>query len=91
MVRPTALYGIRAANGAIIITTKSAKAGKMQITYTGTYGLDEVNKIPDVQTKFSQGYLGVYDKTSFLAIVGTNSRGCTGLRSYASRKDFQQF
>jgi TonB-linked SusC/RagA family outer membrane protein len=60
-----ALYGIRAANGAILITTKSARAGKVQVSYTGSYGFDNVNKTPDVQTKFTQGYLGVYDKTSF--------------------------
>ncbi|HKZ65671.1 MAG TPA: TonB-dependent receptor plug domain-containing protein, partial [Chitinophagaceae bacterium] len=61
----TALYGIRAANGAILITTKSAKAGKIQVTYNGMYSFDKVNKTPDVQNKFTQGYLGVYDKTSF--------------------------
>jgi TonB-linked SusC/RagA family outer membrane protein len=61
----TALYGIRAANGAVLITTKSARAGKIQVSYTGSYGFDNVNKTPDVQTKFSQGYLGVYDNTSF--------------------------
>ncbi|HEV8286047.1 MAG TPA: SusC/RagA family TonB-linked outer membrane protein [Chitinophagaceae bacterium] len=61
----TALYGIRAANGVILITTKSGKAGKIQISYTGTYGFENVNKTPDVQDKFTQGYLGVYDKTSF--------------------------
>jgi TonB-linked SusC/RagA family outer membrane protein len=61
----TALYGIRAANGAVLITTKSARAGKIQVSYTGSYGFDNVNKTPDVQTKFTQGYLGVYDKTSF--------------------------
>lgn len=67
----TALYGIRAANGAILITTKSAKAGKVQISYTGTYGLEKVNKTPDVQDKFTQGFLGTvsrkpdYDPTSF--------------------------
>jgi TonB-linked SusC/RagA family outer membrane protein len=61
----TALYGIRAANGAVLITTKSARAGKMQVGYTGTYGLDNVNKTPDVQTKFTQGYLGEYDPESF--------------------------
>jgi TonB-linked SusC/RagA family outer membrane protein len=61
----TALYGIRAANGAVLITTKSARAGKIQVSYTGSYGFDNVNKTPDVQTKFTQGYLGVYDNTSF--------------------------
>lgn len=61
----TALYGIRASNGAIIITTKSARAGKLQLNYTGSYGFENINKTPEVQNKFSQGFLGVYDKTSF--------------------------
>jgi TonB-linked SusC/RagA family outer membrane protein len=61
----TALYGIRAANGAILITTKSAKAGKLQVTYSGLYGWDKVNKIPEVQMRFSQGYLGVYNPLDF--------------------------
>lgn len=66
----TALYGIRAANGAIVITTKSGKSGKLQVTYSGMYGLDKVNKTPDVQSKFSQGYLGVYDPASFWPSFG---------------------
>ncbi|HET7896840.1 MAG TPA: SusC/RagA family TonB-linked outer membrane protein, partial [Flavisolibacter sp.] len=67
----TAIYGIRAANGAIIITTKSAKAGKIQVNYTGSYGIENVNKTPDVQSMFTQGYvnstthLPEYDPTSF--------------------------
>lgn len=67
----TALYGIRAANGAILITTKSAKAGKIQVAYNGMYSIDKVNKTPDVQDKFTQGYfnsttrLVEYDPTSF--------------------------
>ncbi len=87
----TALYGIRAANGAIIITTKSAKAGKMQVTYTGTYGLDEVNKIPDVQTKFSQGYLGVYDKTSFWPSWGPTVEAARALDPTHPEKIFNNF
>jgi TonB-linked SusC/RagA family outer membrane protein len=66
----TALYGIRAANGAIIITTRSAKAGKITVSYNGMYGLDQVNKIPEVQTKYTQGYLGVYDPASFWPAFG---------------------
>ena len=46
----TALYGIRAANGAILITTKAQKREKLQINYTGTYGFEKVNKTPDVQS-----------------------------------------
>lgn len=61
----TALYGIRAANGAVIITTKSAKVDKLSIQYSGSYGIEQVNKSPKVETKFTQGYEGEYDSTSF--------------------------
>lgn len=61
----TALYGQAGSNGVILITTKSAKAGKMQVSFTSTYGIDEVNKFPDVQFKYTQGFGGVYDSTSF--------------------------
>ena len=52
----TALYGIGAANGVVLITTKSAKAGKMRIGFTTTYGIEEVNKFPEVQSRFTQGW-----------------------------------
>ncbi|MEP7141391.1 MAG: SusC/RagA family TonB-linked outer membrane protein [Ferruginibacter sp.] len=61
----TALYGQAGSNGVILITTKSAKAGKMEASFTSTYGIDEVNKFPEVQTKYSQGFGGVYDAASF--------------------------
>jgi len=61
----TALYGLRAANGAVVITTKSGRAGRLRVSLTSTYGFENVNKTPDVQTRFSQGYLGEYDPTSF--------------------------
>lgn len=61
----TALYGQAGSNGVVVITTKSAKAGRMAVSASTTYGIDEVNKFPDVQKKFTQGYLGVYDSISF--------------------------
>lgn len=36
------IYGSRAANGVILITTKSGKAGKMSITYSGYKGIQNV-------------------------------------------------
>jgi len=61
----TALYGVRAANGAIIVTTKKGKNGKAVFNLSTTYGVDEVNKTPEVQNVYTQGYAGVYDKNSF--------------------------
>ncbi|MEO5562388.1 MAG: SusC/RagA family TonB-linked outer membrane protein, partial [Chitinophagaceae bacterium] len=34
-----AVYGARAANGVILITTKKGKRGEMQLSYVGTYGV----------------------------------------------------
>jgi TonB-linked SusC/RagA family outer membrane protein len=61
----TALYGLRAANGAVVITTKSGKAGRLTVSVSSTYGFENVNKTPDVQSRFTQGYEGVYDPASF--------------------------
>ncbi len=51
----TALYGNLGANGAIIINTKKAKAGKATVTYNGSLGYEIVNSAPEVQRVYSQG------------------------------------
>ena len=43
-----AIYGARAANGVILVTTKQGKAGKMQINYDGYVGWQYLAKKPDV-------------------------------------------
>ncbi len=43
-----AIYGARAANGAIIVTTKQGKAGKPTITYTADFGMNQPTIIPDM-------------------------------------------
>ncbi len=55
----TALYGQRASNGAIIITTKKGSAGKASITYSATYGVDNVDKVPAQQERYSHGLSAV--------------------------------
>lgn len=42
----SAIYGARAANGVILITTKKGKAGKSVVTYNGSFGVQHIaNKI----------------------------------------------
>ena len=60
-----ALYGVDAANGAILITTKKGKAGQGRINYSGTFTLQKVGALPDVQKVYSQGNFGVAQNTSF--------------------------
>ena len=53
----TALYGSSAANGAILITTKSADAqkSKFKVTYASTVSFESVNTSPDLQYVYGQG------------------------------------
>lgn len=44
----SAIYGARAANGVILITTKRGKNGSTRVTYDGYYGTQKVNKMLDV-------------------------------------------
>lgn len=41
-----AIYGIRAANGVVLITTKKGKKGKVSLNYNGTYGLQFPSRLP---------------------------------------------
>lgn len=43
-----AIYGARAANGVVLITTKSGVKGKMSISYSGYYGVQNVAKTIDM-------------------------------------------
>lgn len=51
----SALYGTRAANGVILITTKKGAKGGLKVNYSGSFGVDRVNKLPDLQTSYGQG------------------------------------
>jgi len=42
----TALYGSRARNGVVLITTKKGKAGQGKVTYDGWYGVQSYAKMP---------------------------------------------
>ncbi|MEX0988559.1 MAG: SusC/RagA family TonB-linked outer membrane protein [Bacteroidales bacterium] len=57
----TALYGARAKNGAIIITTKRGKAGTMQVQLNSSYRWDTPLKLPEFQNEYAQGSYGNYD------------------------------
>ena len=41
-----AIYGSRAANGVILVTTKRGKTGKPDLTFNGNYGYNQPTKLP---------------------------------------------
>src|SRR6185437_8442704 len=59
-----ALYGSAGQNGAIVITTKSAKSGKISVDYTGNISMDQANDLPKEQTEYGQGAAGVFNANS---------------------------
>ncbi|MVT39366.1 SusC/RagA family TonB-linked outer membrane protein [Chitinophaga oryziterrae] len=50
-----ALYGIDAANGAIIITTKKGKSGRIQVEFSTGVSFDVVNRLPKIQLVYARG------------------------------------
>lgn len=59
-----ALYGSDAANGAIIITTKKGKAGKMNITVNSNVEFNAPLVMPRFQTRYGSGIGGMKDDNS---------------------------
>ncbi|MDP5043563.1 MAG: SusC/RagA family TonB-linked outer membrane protein, partial [Leeuwenhoekiella sp.] len=51
----TALYGLRGANGVVVITTKRGSQNGLKFSAKSTVGFNEVGKTPSVQTKYREG------------------------------------
>lgn len=58
-----ALWGSRAANGVLVITTKSGKAGKGEINYKTSLSFDVVHERYPLQNTWGQGRNGKYGPT----------------------------
>jgi TonB-linked SusC/RagA family outer membrane protein len=56
----TALYGLRGANGVVVITTKKGKGDGVRVNISSTYGTEKINKTPEIQKIYTAGILGVY-------------------------------
>lgn len=56
-----ALYGIEAASGAIVITTKRGQAGKARIDYSNSFRMDRIVEYPVIQQVYDRGANGYTD------------------------------
>lgn len=68
----SALYGSRAANGVVIISTKKGKEGVVEVNINSKFSTSWVKNLPEVQTEYTRGYMddqydnqGIYLGTSF--------------------------
>ena len=66
-----ALYGSRAANGVVIITTKKGKEGAVEVNFNTKFTSSHVTRLPEVQKQYTRGYMedtyvaGKYTGTTF--------------------------
>ena len=58
-----AIYGSRAANGVILVTTKQGKQGKIEISYNGAVGWSNAYKRPQLLN--AQQFMTIMDEYSF--------------------------
>lgn len=65
----TGLYGSRAANGVIIITTKRGQSGKTKVSYSGTFGISrhrdgnlEMMNSAELYANQREGYLNFFNE-----------------------------
>ena len=70
-----AIYGARAANGVVLVTTKQGKEGRVVVSYDGYYGGQYLAKMPDMVN--AQEYIQLYNlarKNSGLAEVDFSTK-----------------
>ncbi len=68
----TAIYGSRASNGVIIITTKKGKSGELKINYSGNVSYSSIAKKVDVLSGDQlRNYVNTYGNTNQQALLGT--------------------
>ena len=60
----SALYGQEAANGVIMIVTKSGKDGKLQVTANATLEVSNATRVPKIQSSYAPGTKGFYVKNA---------------------------
>ena len=60
-----AIYGLRAADGVVVITTKKGEKNDFKVEVTSSVTFDEVSNLPTYQNEYGQGYNGESEWTTF--------------------------
>ncbi len=86
-----ALYGMRGANGAIIITTKSGNAKRkgFGVTFNSNASIESVNRWPDLQYEYGQGTGGASYYSYGTTADGASTSGTSS--AYGPKFDGQSF
>ncbi|MBC7850130.1 MAG: SusC/RagA family TonB-linked outer membrane protein [Chitinophagaceae bacterium] len=80
-----ALYGTEAGNGAIIITTKKGKAGKLKVSYDNSFRFEQITRFHEVQKVYDNGTNGLFQNTTRLFF---GPKYAEGTKFYDNPKNF---
>ena len=94
----SALYGSRAANGVVLITTKKGKEGAVEVNLNAKFITSWVKNVPETQREFKRGFMedqykdGEYTNTVFndFAYTSWGERYKAGEQSYDNMDNFFQ-
>ncbi len=53
----SSIYGVRGANGVVLVTTKKGKKGKAIIQFSSSYSIDSPTKLPETLNAYQEGIL----------------------------------
>lgn len=65
-----AIYGVRGANGVILVSTKQGQAGKSKVSYNGSYTIQTPSKMPELMNAFDA--MTIYNEKSMNSMTGGN-------------------
>jgi TonB-linked SusC/RagA family outer membrane protein len=71
-----AIYGARAANGVILITTKRGRAGQTKYTLRSSYSNDDITRKYPLQTSYGQGQRNTVSSACFTTSIGLAPSAC---------------
>lgn len=70
----TAIYGSRASNGVVLITTKKGKSGELKVSYNGNFQVSQIyNQIDALSTKDFTDYVNKYGSAKQISLIGAAS------------------
>lgn len=58
----SSIYGARAANGVILVTTKSGSVGKLRISFSGTLSLAQPTRVPEFVSDYAR-YMELFNES----------------------------
>lgn len=80
-----AIYGSRAANGVILVTTKGGQKGRTKVTYDAFYGVQNVAKMPELLN--AEQFIEIYNEESLLSGKGLKDFASTIPGLYSKIQD----